>query len=244
MKIYTSLNIGEFHINNCEDYLIVETIGRNKKVIAVFDGCSMGKDSVFAAMLFGKILRKITKKKFYEEFVANEIADLKVQLREIVKELFTEVKQIKNNLELEVNELLATIVVGIIDTENYDGEFIVLGDGLLVVDGVCFDFDQGDKPDYLAYHLRENFEDWYKKQDQKKTIKNFKDLSITTDGIYSFKNLKNRNKEKPVKEIIDYLLINREGIEFNNFLERKIRNLKDEENHVVTDDLAIVRVLK
>ncbi len=32
--------------------------------------------------------------------------------------------------------------------------------------------------------------------------------------------------------------------EFDNFLDRKIRNLKNEMHQVVTDDLAIIRIIK
>ena len=40
-----------------------------------------------------------------------------------------------------------------------------------------------------------------------------------------------------------YLLINDEGAEFDNFLDRKIRKLKDKWNHLATDDLAIIRLI-
>jgi len=33
-----------------------------------------------------------------------------------------------------------------------------------------------------------------------------------------------------------------EGAEFDNFLDRKIRTLKGKWNHLVTDDLAIIRI--
>jgi hypothetical protein len=49
MKIYTTLQIGEHHTNHCEDYLIIEEVGKNKLLCAVMDGCTMGTDSYFAA---------------------------------------------------------------------------------------------------------------------------------------------------------------------------------------------------
>ena len=66
MKVYKTLHIGEFHTNHCEDFLIHEQIGANQILIAVLDGCTMGTESVFASILFGKVLRNIAKKKFYE----------------------------------------------------------------------------------------------------------------------------------------------------------------------------------
>lgn len=67
MKIYSALQIGDYHLNNCEDYLLVHDIGTDKILCAVMDGCTMGTDSYFAATLTGKILRKIVKKTGYEE---------------------------------------------------------------------------------------------------------------------------------------------------------------------------------
>ena len=58
MKIYQVLQIGDHHVNYCEDYTLVVEIGNNHFLAAVMDGCSMGKESYFAATLVGKILRK------------------------------------------------------------------------------------------------------------------------------------------------------------------------------------------
>lgn len=59
MKIYSTLQIGEFHLNHCEDYLIIEDPGKDKKLLAIMDGCTMGCDSYFIATLVGKILKRI-----------------------------------------------------------------------------------------------------------------------------------------------------------------------------------------
>jgi len=72
MKIYSTLTIGEFHTNYCEDFLVIEQITNSEKLIAVLDGCTMGTESVFASMLYGKILRKIAKHFFYEDFVKKD----------------------------------------------------------------------------------------------------------------------------------------------------------------------------
>ncbi len=245
MKIYTTLQIGDFHTNYCEDFLIQERLASNEILIAVLDGCTMGTESVFASILYGKILRKIAKNKFYEEFISkqNQEIDLKLKLKNILQELINDTKEIKNKLGLETNELLSTLILGIIDTKNYKAEFITIGDGLICVDGKITEYEQNNTPDYLGYHLNENFEDFYKTQTQKLSVSSFKDLSISTDGIFTFKNLENQNHQKSESEILDYLLINNQECEFDNFLDRKIRNLK-KINHVVTDDLAIIRLRK
>ncbi|WP_103867438.1 protein phosphatase 2C domain-containing protein [Aquimarina sp. I32.4] len=242
MKIYKTLHIGEFHTNNCEDFLVDEQIATDEKLIAVLDGCTMGTESAFASMLYGKILRNIAKNKFYEEFVSDKTVDLKSKLKEVVKLLIEETKQIKNQLGLETNELLSTLIIGIVNTKDSKAEFLTIGDGLICKDGELIEYEQNDKPDYLGYHLGDNFEDWYKDQDQKLSVSEFKDLSICTDGIFTFKNLENKAKQKSENEIIEYLLIDNKDSEFDNFLDRKIRLLKDRYNHIVTDDLAIIRI--
>lgn len=242
MRIYKTLNIGEFHTNHCEDFLIEEQMGTNQKLIAVLDGCTMGTESVFASILFGKVLRNIAKKKFYEEFVTHNSIQLKDKLKEVVKSLINETKLIKNRLGLETNELLSTLIIGIIDIEESKAEFLTIGDGLICIDGELFEYEQNNKPDYLGYHLADDFEIWFDNQKQKLSVSGFKDLSICTDGIFTFKNLEDRSKQKSENEIIEYLLMDNDWAEFDNFLDRKIRVLKDKWNHLVTDDLAIIRI--
>ncbi len=242
MRIYKTLNIGDFHTNNCEDFLVDEQIATNEKLIAVLDGCTMGTESVFASILYGKILRNISKKEFYKEFVTNEPLDLKSKLKDVIKQLIKETKSIKSQLGLDTNELLSTLIIGIINTKESKAEFLAVGDGLICKDGEIIEYEQDDKPDYLGYHLADNFDKWYDSQNQKLSVSSFKDLSICTDGIYTFKNLENKAKQKSEDDIIQHLLIDNENSEFDNFLDRKIRFLKDKWNHTVTDDLAIIRI--
>ncbi len=243
MRIYTTIHIGEFHTNHCEDFLIREKIATNEQLIAVLDGCTMGTESVFASMLFGKILRNIAKTKFYSDFITKEAITLKQKLREILEDLINQTKRLKNQLGLEVNELLSTFIIGIVNTENATAEFLTVGDGLIYYDGEIIIYDQDNKPDYLGYHLSENFDNWFNNQKQRLSIANFKDLSICTDGIFTFKNLKNTAKQKSETEIITFLLKDSEDAEYDNFLDRKVLTLKDKWNHLVTDDLAIIRII-
>ncbi|NOQ70443.1 MAG: stage II sporulation protein E (SpoIIE) [Crocinitomix sp.] len=243
LNVYTTLQIGNFHTNNCEDFFINEKISTNDYVIAVLDGCTMGKESTFAAMLFGKILRKIAKNKFYAELITKELIPIKQQLKDVLSELFEEAKVIKNRLGLEKEELLSTLILGIVNTTTLNAEFLTVGDGLIYVDGQSSHFEQDDKPDYLGYHLHANFENWYADQMQFLSISSFKDLSICTDGIYTFKNFSNKNKQLSEAEIIAYLLTDKNDIIYPDFLALKIRQLQTELNHILTDDLAIIRLI-
>jgi hypothetical protein len=243
MKIYTTLRIGDFHTNYCEDFFVIEQISTKEKIIAVLDGCTMGTESVFASILTGKILRKIAKKYYYQDFVQKNKYGLSEKLKLIISELFSEIKQIKNKLGLETNELLTTIIIGLIDSDRQTGEFLTIGDGVICNDGQITEYEQNNKPDYLAYHLDKDFDRWFESQKQKLSIKKFKDLSICTDGIFTFKNLEDKNNQMSESEIIEFLLKDIEGEEFDNFLDRKIKYLQDEKMHIVTDDLSIIRLI-
>lgn len=243
MNIYAALKIGNFHTNHCEDFLVTEQIGSGHSMIAVMDGCTMGKESVFASILIGKILRSIAKERFYKDFLDTTHTDLSDCLKEVLHALFLQLKTIKNQLGIESEELLSTIIIGVIDNHSTNAEFMTVGDGLIYYDGHIIEYEQNDKPDYLGYHLQENFEHWYASQKQRLSIKHFKDLSICTDGIFSFKNFRKRENQKEESQIIQYLLYDKEGLKYDNFLETKIRFLEEKEAHVLTDDLAIIRVL-
>lgn len=243
MKIFSTLNIGEFHTNNCEDFLVNEQISSDEILIAVLDGCTMGTESVFASVLYGKILRKIAKNHFYQEFTSKTSTDSKSLLKLCTKQLITETQGIKNQLGLDVNELLSTLIIGIIHTKFYSSELLAIGDGAIYVDGELTEYEQDNTPDYLGYHLNEDFDTWYDSLGQRKTITKFRDLSISTDGLFTFKNLKDKTKQKSEGEIVEYLLKDQTYIENDNFLERKVRDLSVNFDHVVTDDLAIIRVI-
>ncbi len=243
MNVYKTLNIGYFHTNHCEDFLVSEQITSNIRLIAVMDGCTMGTESVFASMLIGKILLNISKKLFYEDFITKETKVLPAELRAIMQNLFNELKSIKNQLGLETNELLSTLIIGLVDESKMEAEFLAVGDGLIHHDGKIVEFEQDDKPDYLGYHINENFDSWFDVQDQTLSISNFSDVAICTDGIYTFKNFRNENMQKSESEIIEFLLQDESNSELDNMLEQKVRNLNEDFNHVVTDDLAIVRII-
>lgn len=244
MKIHSTLQIGSFHLNHCEDHAIITTIGEGRYLTAVMDGCTMGEDSVFASVLLGKMLKNSARKYDYLSLRTSKFLTLSSLLKEILKEVFTGLKSIKNQLGLNTNELLSTLIVGIIDENSQSAELIVIGDGLICVDGNYYEYEQGDKPDYVAYHLNKQFEDWYGQQQQFLSVKSFRDLSICTDGIYSFRNFSNSQDEKQEAEIKAFLFEDNEGIENDRFLDNKILFLKEEWQYSPGDDIAIVRVIE
>lgn len=243
MKKYQISNIGEFHINHNEDSSAITEIGEDKILIAVMDGCSMGKESHFASTLIAKLLRKIGKEISFRAFAEKTKKESREYLEEVLKTLFEELKQIKNQLHLEREEVLSTLILGIFDKQEREIELITVGDGLICCNGELIEYEQGDKPDYLGYHLGEEFRNWFQNQSQKLSLKNIKDLSISTDGIFTFKNFDGKEYAKITEEeITKYLLIDDKGADEENMLKKKVLAIENKYGLIPSDDLTIIRI--
>lgn len=221
--------------------MIEESLGDKKLLLAVMDGCTMGTDSYFASTLVGKLLRKIAIEKSYHSFynkVNGENAEAEV--KDILRLLMSELRQIKNKLSLKDDELLCTLVILVVNLSSNKGYACVIGDGLVCVDGKLTEYEQNNMPDYLGYHLGKDFEEWYKSQKQVLTIEDIRDISISTDGIFTFG--KSDKKDYPTIDAVDFLLIDQHGSEFNNMLDRKLAVIEKEYGLKPTDDLGIIRL--
>lgn len=240
-QIHSILQIGSFHTNFCEDFLIYQPISPNIQVLAVMDGCTMGKESMFASLIAGKILRKICKTMFYQDLIQSISDDLENVLQQILKELFQELKHQKNRLLLETEELLSTLIISIIDIKNQETLCLVVGDGCIYCNEKIYEYEQNNKPDYLGYHLHKNFEEWYISQNQKIRIKDIQNIAICTDGIFSFQKQKESIIEKTEADFINFLLSDNKDFSLPNFFEKKLRFIEQKWLYNLTDDLAIVR---
>lgn len=209
------------------------------------DGCTTAIDSHFASTLIGKLLRKIAIEKGYEELYNshNLSSDINDTLKAVLRELFKELVIVKNQLMLERNELLTTLIILLADTKANAGIVLVVGDGLVSINGQVTEFDQDNKPDYLGFHLTEDFDTWYDNQTQKIIFEDIKDISIATDGIFSFEKIKKVEDESNVN-VVDFLVQDASGIENDEILELKLKTLEHQYGLKPTDDLAIIRVLK
>lgn len=243
MKIYQLLKIGDHHTNHCEDFAVVESLGDKRIMCAVMDGCTMGTDSYFVSTLVGKLLRKIAIEKSYASFYgAKEIKSEETDLKEILEKLMHELKQLKNQLHLNDDELLCTLILLIVDFNRNAGHVMVIGDGLVAINGQLIEYEQDNRPDYLGYHIGEEFESWYKTQKQHLAIPKIEDVSISTDGIFTFIRY-DKNNYLLEKDPIDYLTIDKEDHEMDNMLSRKFSILEKECGVRPTDDLGIVRII-
>lgn len=244
MKIYSALQIGDYHLNHCEDYLFVGDIGSDKILCAVMDGCTMGTDSYFVSTLAGKLLRKIAKEKGYKELYKLEChTDIEDYLKSIIKELFIELIITKNQLMLDQKELLTTLIILLVDKKENNGIVLVVGDGLVSINGTATEFDQDNKPDYLGFHLSEDFETWYSLQKQKIAFSDIQDISIATDGIFMFTPVKNVDTPVTINPI-EFLLADRSNEENDEMLSLKLKLLEHNYGLKSTDDFAMVRLIK
>jgi hypothetical protein len=245
MRKYELIQIGDFHTNHCDDYVMSAALDEQKILCAVMDGCTMGTDSYIASGITGLVLRKIAKEINYRVFKEKYEIDLKILLKEILSKLFHELRLIKNQLQLERDELLNTLILVLVDFDLNKAEAITIGDGLIYCNGQSFEYDQNDKPDYLGYHLDEDFENWYSRQKQRLSLSNVNDLSISSDGIFNFMKIKNDNRIVMSSiDIIDFLLKDTDGFENENMLKRKLLIISNDWGYKQTDDLGIIRLIK
>ncbi|OQP63081.1 hypothetical protein A3860_03665 [Niastella vici] len=202
----------------------------------------MGTESYFAATLTGKLLRKISKEYSYKEFFSKESVGLQLILERITKQLFEELRSAQNILQLEREEVLNTLLIGIIDTNQRTGEFLCIGDGLICINNRLFEFEQDNKPDYLGYHLHEDFDSWYGKQQQRIFAQDLQDFSLATDGIFTFKKFDSKPYEEH-GDVLEFLLADTAGSNNSNMLNRKLYDIQTNWGLKPGDDLAIIRII-
>jgi hypothetical protein len=163
-------------------------------------------------------------------------------LKSILKELFKELIITKNQLLLERNELLTTLIILLIDKKTNSGIVLVIGDGLVNINGTITEFDQDNKPDYLGFHLAEDFDTWYDNQQQKIVFENIQDISIATDGIFMFEQIKKVETTDTIDEL-KYLVFDQSELEKEEMLYLKLKKLEHNFGIKPTDDLAIIRII-
>lgn len=245
MKIYKAIQIGDYHVNHCEDYLFSGELDNDKILCAVMDGCTTAIDSHFISTMVGKILRKISVEQGYKKMyeTGSEPLDLDVHLKSILNNLFSELKISRNQLMLETKEMLTTLVILLLDKKTDQGIILAIGDGFVNINGKITEFDQENKPDYLGFHLTEDFDLWYDKQTQKIKFDAIQDISIATDGIGMFSPVAKSLSDEKI-DPINYLLVDTEHDEHADMLNLKIKRLEKSFGLKPTDDVAIIRVIK
>lgn len=247
MKIHSVIRKGEDHPIFCEDFMSIGDSGRYFLGV-VFDGCSGGNDSHFASSLFGKIFRQIIS----EGAMAGNTIEEKSKnfVQGFVKKLF----EIKVSLQLEDNDMLATFVMLIYDKVHGEALVLTVGDGVIHCDGELIILDNErfkfthpttyrDMPDYIAYDLvdlgldRTYFNHWYDNHVKVHKFVNPRDISISTDGILTFKT--------PEEEVdpVNFLLVDDTWSNNKIMLSKKVNVLKTKYKTIHKDDISMIRLI-
>lgn len=245
MKIYSAIQIGDYHQNNCEDHLYIGEYGKNKILCAVMDGCTTAFESHFASTLVGKILKKICLEKGYKEFIEEKDKEHYIEdnLKSILQDLLNELKIAKNQLMLDSKELLSTLIIMLVDKKNEEGIILAIGDGFVNINGKITEFEQDNKPDYLGFHLSEDFETFYNSQSQIIKFSEITDLSISTDGIFTFEKVTLSKSDQDIN-VIEFLTTESSNSENGEMLNLKLKILENEFGLKPTDDFSIIRIIK
>ncbi|MEZ4919571.1 MAG: protein phosphatase 2C domain-containing protein [Saprospiraceae bacterium] len=244
MHLYKLSQIGEFHVNHNEDYLVSEEVGKNRLLLAVMDGCSSGTDSHFAATLIGKLLRKLARQEACLEFARQVEKPLNQLLDDLALQLFTELGGFNRQLDLAPDELLSTLILALIDTRQKQAETLIAGDGLVHINGNTSEYENDNKPDYLGYHLQKDKQHWLHNHTTRRSDTNIQDFSISTDGIFTFKNVDGKIYP-PISEaeILSTFLDDISRLENPNKLKRALIDIQETYGLRPSDDLTLIRMV-
>lgn len=207
------------------------------------DGSSMGDDSHFASGLIGKLLRRIARQTNLKTFAERTNPTTAELLKMTLETLFADLRRLKADLDLSDTEVLSTLMLAIVDTRERNAEIIVVGDGVIACDEEIVEFNQENKPDYLGYHLAEDFEDYWNSLTQRVSASDFLDLAMASDGVFSFKPF-SHDSYRPVteSELLTFLLLDREEGPTENTYRRKLMYISSTFGLKASDDLTVVRV--
>jgi hypothetical protein len=238
MKIYTALHKGQQHPDFCGDFLLTLNLGEGLFVGVVSDGCSGGRDPHLASTLTCKLIRKIVRGLAVEGHTQPETL-----ANQVLGQFMEELRAAQTQLGLETNELLATLMLLVYSQAHQQAHIAALGDGAICFDNQIYQIDQDNVPDYPAYHLQDPEEGLQSYLYQNTfTIENPAQVSIATDGIFSFRPTE-PGETASVMAPVEYLLKNRELPGPDDLLNRKLTLLRNSRQLEPVDDLAIIQLL-
>jgi hypothetical protein len=237
---YKLLQIGNNHINHCEDDLVFVEIG-DFIVAAVLDGCTNGRNSHFASALTGKLIFKIAHELSHKAFAEKQTLTAKQYIFEIAKALFENLRFLKGYLSIGKYDLLTTIILLVYDTRKETGSILNIGDGAACIDGAIVEFEQNNQPDYLGYHLEEHFDTWYSRCSQVEVL-SVDDFSIATDGVFSFQ--QTSNEQTDAIDPASFLLTDKTLMDKEDMLYLKLKKLEHIHHLKPYDDIGIIRIIR
>jgi hypothetical protein len=245
MVIHKYIKRGLNHPNYCEDFVLHESRAEKFELFGVFDGCSSGTDSHFASAFIAKVIRS----EFHQLADKSNLPHEEF-LKKLLFNLIITLKEEKQSLNLEQNELLSTIILFLYDMRSNSGIIVSAGDGIVSINGEHTIIDEDNVPDYLAYHLdkinsEQGFKMWYLMHTQQYFIDDLIDVSISTDGASSFvQTKKDMEKTEELPDVLDYLFKDEFLLKNKAMLGRKCNLLERKHGLVNGDDLGIIRLVK
>lgn len=230
----------------CEDFQIAIELNDEFSVFAVMDGCTSGTDSQFASALMGKILNKAAKLVYHPQ-VWPQIGMADIPRPDGAKGLalfllfflFEEMRRTRNEMMLELEEVLSTILLLVYDRKKDQAFITAKGDGFVAIDGKIHTIDEYNAPRYPGMYLDRPFAEWVEMQQYDFSIDSPRDLSISTDGVESYllPNLKPDEKTDPLGLMLTEDLAH----EKSDALERRHKILRGKGLRPI-DDVSIVRL--
>lgn len=250
MIIRTLLRRGTDHKNFTEDFLAFKECD-NFLYACVFDGCSKGKESHFASTLFAKAFRDTLES--LNHLFDNSTSSLESNAKMLVFQMARKVHEVKSILNLNIVELMSTVVLCVVDKNTNNCYIAAFGDGYFRVDGVesfiqntkFADQEQSEnKPDYIAYDIEKiqnyaDFDTWYSEKKEFHTFENVTDITISSDGMNTFA------KFKPSEEDVDpvgFLVRDENWMDKEIMLEKKYNILQSRYCMLNKDDLGMIRI--
>ncbi len=245
MNIYTLVASGKYHPVYGEDALYYRYIGKKWLIAAVMDGCSSGKDSHFISALYLKSLNKSCQllphmKEIHAGFDIGQM-DHGAIGSFILNQLFEDVNKARKLFNLNIDEILSTILLMVFNITDRSAWVNISGDGLVVCDTSVHEIDQDNVPDYLGYHLDGTFDSWIGKHTKTMKFERIKDISISTDGITKLK--PNPLEDTRRFDPIDLFLIQKPSQFPEKSLQRIYTNLLEGNRCIPYDDIGIIRLI-
>lgn len=203
------------HKNTCEDAIFVKETA-SYIYGCTNDGCSTGINSAWASQLLCYLVQNRV-----HEITSNEyLAYLRIRLRDIL-----------GDLHLSEMNLLSTCLLFHYDKITRVLKLRIIGDGYYYVNGQEYVIDHNNTPDYLAYHLYDNFLPFCENYPEL-VYENVNSFQICTDGIKSFQISQFESSDKNPSILL-------ESPTSENYLKRMF-NILTKNKWTIADDLSII----
>ena len=248
MIVQSIIRKGSEHPVFCEDFMSFHNGGRYF-IGAVFDGCSGGNESHFASSLFGKAFNQTL---MNSGFISGD--SLEERGKEFMRTFIHKLFEVKVVLDLNEGDMLTTFIMLVYDKVHGEALTLSVGDGIICCDGETMIMENTrfeitnpdnykDMPDYIAYDLNEIglekgvFDNWYGNRVAIKKYIDPQDISISTDGIFTF------NTPDGEIDIVQHLLMDDKWIGNKIMLSKKVNILKTKYKSIHKDDISIIRLV-